>query len=60
MSYKDQKKIIKQACRELGLKNQAELAEALGVTAQTVRHWSAGNTKIPAWFFKFIECLRKK
>jgi len=59
VSHKEQKKIINQIIDELGLKKQADLAELLGVTVQTVKHWSASNTKIPTWFFKFVECLKK-
>jgi len=58
MNYKDQKKAVRKIIQELGLKNQAELADALGVSPQVVKHWSAGNVLLPKWVLKFVECLK--
>ena len=59
MNYKDQKKAVRKIIQDLGLKNQAELADTFGVSQQVVKHWSAGNVLLPKWALKFVECLKK-
>ena len=59
MDRKKQKLYIKKTMNDLGLKTQAELAELIGVSTQTIRQWSAGNVFIPSWFFKFIDCIKE-
>ena len=56
---KKQKLFIKKSIKELGLKTQSDLAELVGISTQTIRHWSSGSVMIPKWFFKFIDCVKE-
>jgi len=54
----EQKKIIKDICIEFGY-TQIELAEKIGVSEGAINQWSSGLRKIPKYFYKFIDLLRK-
>ena len=54
----EQNKIIKDICKEFEC-TQIELADKIGVDTVTVNRWSNGTRKIPNYFYKFIELMRK-
>ncbi len=47
--------LVKKTCRELGI-TQKELAEMIGVSDSTVRHWSSNN-ELPEIAKKFITTI---
>ena len=48
---------FKRARLKLGLKTQAQAAEALGVTPGTVSHWEQGRRPVTLVIQKFLACL---
>jgi len=54
----EQNTIIKEVCKELGL-TQKELASKIGVNPKTVYKWTDNSNKIPDYFYKSVEMLKK-
>ena len=54
----EQKKIIRKICKEFEV-TQSELAEMIGVSQGAIKKWSDGSRKIPDYFYKSVEMIRK-
>ena len=42
---------------KIGLKTQAQAADALGITAGMVSHYEVGRRKVPKIIIRFLACL---
>ncbi len=51
---------FKKARLKLGLKTQAQVAEAFGVYQSAVSYWEAGRRPVPLWAIKFLECMKRR
>ena len=49
--------IVKKVCKELGI-TQKELAERLGVSADTISNWAKGKTKTPKWALELFRLMK--
>ncbi|WOE69110.1 helix-turn-helix transcriptional regulator [Hydrogenimonas thermophila] len=52
-----QENIVKKVCKELGI-TQKELAERLGVSADTISNWAKGKTKTPKWALELFRLMK--
>jgi hypothetical protein len=49
---------LRSALERLGL-NQCEFARSIGTTDRAVRHWMAGNRRVPLWVDRTIACMNE-